>query len=92
VIRKYREYLLSNPDLLDRLPELEGKTLGCWCAPKPCHGDVLVEILSLYTTKRTLHNALEFLSDDGNLTDKGIATREVLLGDIEAIEQEHRPV
>jgi len=24
--------------------ELKGKTLGCWCAPKPCHGDVLLEI------------------------------------------------
>ncbi len=45
VIRKYREYLLSNPTLLAQLPELEGKTLGCWCAPKPCHGDVLVELL-----------------------------------------------
>ena len=24
--------------------ELKGKVLGCWCAPKPCHGDVLAEI------------------------------------------------
>lgn len=24
--------------------ELRGKTLGCWCAPQPCHGDVLAEI------------------------------------------------
>lgn len=23
---------------------LAGKTLGCWCAPKPCHGDVLLEL------------------------------------------------
>ncbi len=44
VIRKYREYLLSNPTLVAQLPELEGKTLGCWCAPKACHGDVLVEL------------------------------------------------
>lgn len=26
---------------LAELAELDGKTLGCWCAPKPCHGDVL---------------------------------------------------
>lgn len=26
------------------LPELAGKTLGCWCAPRPCHGDVLVRL------------------------------------------------
>ena len=25
--------------------ELKGKRLGCWCKPKLCHGDVLVEII-----------------------------------------------
>jgi len=43
VIEKYRKWLLSNPELLKQLPELYGKTLGCWCAPLPCHGDVLKE-------------------------------------------------
>lgn len=28
----------------DAIKELRGKTLGCWCAPKPCHGAVLLEI------------------------------------------------
>ena len=23
------------------LPELKGKKLGCFCKPKPCHGDIL---------------------------------------------------
>jgi hypothetical protein len=45
VIRKYREYLHSGPSLMAKVPELTGKTLGCWCAPKACHGDVLVELL-----------------------------------------------
>jgi hypothetical protein len=45
VIRKYREYLNSSPSLMAKLTELKGKTLGCWCAPKACHGDVLVELL-----------------------------------------------
>jgi hypothetical protein len=44
-IAMYREYLLSRPDLLERLPELEGKTLACWCKPDACHGDVLLELL-----------------------------------------------
>lgn len=26
---------------LERLADLAGKTLGCWCAPACCHGDVL---------------------------------------------------
>jgi len=45
VIAKYRQYILSRPDLLARLEELRGKTLGCWCAPLPCHGHVLIELL-----------------------------------------------
>jgi hypothetical protein len=44
-IEKYREYILNNEELLKRLPELENKVLGCWCKPKSCHGDVLVELL-----------------------------------------------
>jgi len=44
VIQKYRAWILTQPHLLARLPELRGKTLGCWCAPRPCHGDVLAEL------------------------------------------------
>lgn len=32
---------ITTQDLL----ELEGKTLGCFCKPKPCHGDVIVELI-----------------------------------------------
>ena len=44
VIAKYRTYLSSSPDLLDALPELAGKDLICWCAPLPCHGDILLAL------------------------------------------------
>jgi hypothetical protein len=44
VIQKYREWILTQPHLLSALPELRGKVLGCWCAPKACHGDVLVSL------------------------------------------------
>ena len=44
VIRKYREYIMQS-DLLNDLEELRGKVLGCFCKPKACHGDVLVELL-----------------------------------------------
>lgn len=43
-IAKYEEYLLSNQELVDSLPELKGKVLGCWCKPKACHGDVLLKM------------------------------------------------
>lgn len=43
VIQMYRKWLLLNPTLYVALRELKGKDLGCWCAPKPCHADVLLE-------------------------------------------------
>lgn len=44
VIRNYADhYLPFKPSLLSRISELRGKALACWCAPKPCHADVLKE-------------------------------------------------
>lgn len=34
-------YLPHKPSLLGRLDELQGKALGCWCAPDLCHGHML---------------------------------------------------
>lgn len=45
-IEKYREYILQKPELLAKLPELEGKVLGCFCKPQSCHGDVLVNLIN----------------------------------------------
>jgi hypothetical protein len=44
VIEKFRAYILGRPDLLRDLPDLKGLRLGCWCSPRPCHGDVLMEL------------------------------------------------
>jgi hypothetical protein len=44
VIAKYERWLLGQPELVAALPELRGKVLGCWCAPKPCHADVLLRL------------------------------------------------
>ena len=44
VIEKYRRWLMSQTALIAALPELKGKTLGCWCAPHACHGDILAEL------------------------------------------------
>jgi hypothetical protein len=42
-IEKFEEYLLKNEELMKSLHELKGKTLGCWCKPKSCHGDILAK-------------------------------------------------
>lgn len=44
-IQKYEIWLNSQPDLIkDMQTNLKGKTLGCWCKPKRCHGDIIIEI------------------------------------------------
>lgn len=50
VLRKYEDRIRNSPELLARLGELRGKTLGCWCKDKQgkgkaCHGDVLVRLV-----------------------------------------------
>jgi RNA recognition motif-containing protein len=45
VIRKYRTWIMCQPDLLARAKkELRGRRIACWCKPEACHGDVLAEI------------------------------------------------
>ncbi len=44
VIARYERWLETQPELLAALPELQGMTLGCWCAPAPCHGEVLARL------------------------------------------------
>jgi hypothetical protein len=64
VIKKYEEYILNSPELLAALPELEGKILGCWCAPKPCHGEVLLKLLERskkMNSSNPIKNELEML-------------------------------
>lgn len=41
---RYEEWLRRQPDLMASLHELRGKVLGCWCAPRACHGDVLARL------------------------------------------------
>ena len=49
VIARYRAWIETRQDLLRWLrrdmERLGVDALGCWCAPKPCHADVLAELL-----------------------------------------------
>lgn len=47
-IAKYREWIVTQSNLLGDLYELKDQTLGCWCTPQACHGDVLVELVKIY--------------------------------------------
>lgn len=48
VIEKYRELIKGND-----VSELCGKNLVCFCAPKACHGDVLLEMANDGDNKST---------------------------------------
>ena len=48
VIAKYAEWAPTQPPIVAALPELVGKDLVCWCAPLPCHGEVLLEMVRRY--------------------------------------------
>ena len=41
VVKNYEHHLRSDPDLYNDIINLKGKTLGCYCAPLLCHGDVI---------------------------------------------------
>jgi len=45
-ISKYQDWLFLESDLMQYLPELKNKVLGCWCKPLPCHGDILASIVN----------------------------------------------
>lgn len=40
----YRQ-LEFRPDFVEAVKKLKGHTLGCWCIPLPCHGDVIIKYL-----------------------------------------------
>lgn len=45
VIQKYSRWIREQPELMEQAKkELKGHSLICFCAPKPCHGDILLEI------------------------------------------------
>lgn len=49
VLWKYEHWYirpqLGNPGAKEAILDLRGKILGCWCAPEPCHGDILLRLI-----------------------------------------------
>ena len=44
VVDLYKEHILSTPNLAEKVKELRGKVLGCWCSPNLCHGEILHQL------------------------------------------------
>ena len=53
VLSQYRQWLAEqiadgNAEVMVALDDLyDGSVLGCWCSPKPCHCDTIVEFSTL---------------------------------------------
>jgi len=48
-IEEYELYIrekIIKEKLYDELKKLKGKTLGCWCIPQSCHGEVLIKLIN----------------------------------------------
>lgn len=44
VIARHERWLRDKLELLRALPELKGRDVVCFCAPSPCHGDLLLRL------------------------------------------------
>lgn len=55
VIDKFRKHLYTQIKqgvvTIQQLKDLDGKTLGCFCKPKACHGDVIVRAVEWAKTQ-----------------------------------------
>lgn len=53
VIIKYRNYITekikNDKNMLNELLSMKGKNLGCWCYPDMCHGNILLELIDMYS-------------------------------------------
>lgn len=52
VIAKYERWLADQHDLLRALDDLRGLDLVCFCAPRPCHGDILIRLANATREQR----------------------------------------
>lgn len=64
VIQKYEERLMNDPNLLNMVREnLRGRDLICFCAPLPCHGDILLRVAN----QETFMGDFKLLGKDPNV-------------------------
>jgi hypothetical protein len=55
VLAKYEDHVESSPELVESLWELIGHRLACFCAPRGCHGDVLVRLIEKHCKATQTH-------------------------------------
>ena len=72
VLELFKQYIVRNKKLVQNLQKLKGKVLGCWCAPKRCHGEILHKMagnLSVYKHQMTSDLTVTSSMDSEGITD-----------------------
>lgn len=62
VYDEYIRYIKSNDELYNTLEELDNHDLFCYCTPKLCHGDALVELLA--EKRNNINSVLELFTEE----------------------------
>jgi len=50
----YIKEKLKDENFKNELLKLQGKNLGCWCFPEPCHGDILLDLIQKYNLENKI--------------------------------------
>lgn len=85
-IQKYAHWIIYQEELLDDIHELDGKVLGCFCDPEPCHGSILSLLAEYMYGELEEHEVdieSETLVNDISILLRGIKTPIVVEGDEE---------
>ena len=51
-IQKFEDWVFDQPKILAQIWKMQGKKLGCYCHPLPCHGQVYVYLVATYVWMR----------------------------------------
>lgn len=84
----YRRYL-EDEEYRKIVHSLEGDTLGCWCYPRRCHGEVIVDLLNTYVeegiegTIDYMEEKLESEIDNDDLATQGFREYDAAMDAIE---------
>lgn len=84
----YRRYL-SEDEFRKSVHRLQGKTLGCWCYPRRCHGEVIVDLLNKYAEDDLggVLNMVEDNLDDVDKEDLGVEGFREYEGALDALDE-----
>lgn len=52
---KYKQWIVQQPELIEKLASLANQTLGFWCSPEPCHGFILQDLYVIHVLGGSVH-------------------------------------